>query len=154
HVADRGNLDLVDLRRVERERSLDADAERLLADRERFPGAGTLALQHDALEDLDSLALALDDLEVDAHGVARLELRDSLAQLGALEAVDHVAHRERTPKGHGMLADVDHPGAALDLHDPSEEVRPRDETPEPRVAGRGAVVAEEQVPVRRNRPAA
>src|SRR5262249_43144652 len=89
----------VDLGRMQRERPLDPDAERLLADGEGLPRAGTLPLQDDALEDLDPLALALDDLEVDAHGVARLELRDSLAQLGALEAVDHVAHGKRSRGG-------------------------------------------------------
>src|SRR5205085_6675934 len=77
--------------------------------------------------------------------VARLELRDTLAQLGALEAVDHVAHTKRAPKGHGMLANVDHLGAALDLDDPPDEIRPGHETPDPRVAGGGAVVSEQQL---------
>src|SRR2546428_7760708 len=92
-VADRGDLDLVDLRRVERERALDADAERLLADRERLVHASALALENDALEDLDAAALALDHLEVNANGVAGLELRH-LAQLGPLELFDHLAHRK------------------------------------------------------------
>src|SRR6266516_2658098 len=94
-VADRGDLDLLDLRRVERKGALDADAERLLADRERLPGAGALALDHDALEDLDALPLTLDHLEMDTDGIPRLELRDVLAQLGALECFDHLAHRKR-----------------------------------------------------------
>src|SRR5204862_4745428 len=99
HVADRRDLDLVDLRRVERERPLDTDAEGLLADSERLARAGPLALEDDSLEDLDPVALALDHLEVDADGVPRLELRKTLAQLGALEAVDHVAHRKEGPEG-------------------------------------------------------
>ncbi len=70
---------------MERERSLDADAERLLADGERLANAGPLALDDDALEDLDSAALPLDHLEVDAHGVAGLEPRQVGSQLSLLE---------------------------------------------------------------------
>src|SRR5919198_5834291 len=98
-VADRRHLDLVDLRRVQRERPLDADTERLLAHGERFTCACALALEHDSFEDLNALTLALDHLEVNAHGVPRLELRNPVAQLRALEAVDDVAHRERKPTG-------------------------------------------------------
>jgi hypothetical protein len=85
HVADRLHLDLLDLRRVHRERSLDTDAERLLADGEGLARAGALALDDDALEDLDATALSFDHLEVDAHGVARFELRQVGSQLSLLE---------------------------------------------------------------------
>ena len=91
HVAASRHLDLLDLRRVQRERALDADAERLLADREGLAHAVALALDDDALEDLRAAARALDDLEVDAHAIARVEGRDA-AQLGALEAFDNRAH--------------------------------------------------------------
>jgi len=80
-------------RRVERERPLDADAERLLPHGEGLAGAGSLPLEHDSLEDLDAPACALDHLEVDAHRVARLEARH-VAQLSALEVLDDVAHRK------------------------------------------------------------
>ena len=83
-VAAGGDLDLLDLRRVHGERALHADAERLLADGEGLARAVALALDDDALEDLGAAARALDDLEVDADAVARLEVRDA-AQLGALE---------------------------------------------------------------------
>src|SRR5438105_10503069 len=56
-VADRGDLDLVDLGRVQREGPLDTDSERLLANGERLVQPGALALQDDALEDLDAAAL-------------------------------------------------------------------------------------------------
>src|SRR3954451_16973244 len=73
-VPDRADLDPLDLRRVQRECPLDADAERLLADGERLADAGALLLDHDPLEDLDAPALSLDHLEVDADRVPRLEL--------------------------------------------------------------------------------
>jgi hypothetical protein len=38
---------------------------------------------------------------VHAHGVPRLELRKTLAQLGALETVDHIAHRKVGPRADG-----------------------------------------------------
>src|SRR5690606_41011230 len=53
-VAPGGNLDLVDDRAVHRERTLDADPEADLADREGLADAGALAANHHALEDLDS----------------------------------------------------------------------------------------------------
>jgi hypothetical protein len=70
---------------VERERPLDTDTERLLADGERLANAGPLALDDDALEDLDAAALTLDHLEVDAHRVAGLEVRQVGSQLSLLE---------------------------------------------------------------------
>src|SRR5215210_5105214 len=91
HVAAGGDLDALDLRRVQRERALDAHAEGLLAHGERLADTFALALDDDALEDLGSTARALDHLEVDADAVARLELGDA-PQLLALEAVDDGAH--------------------------------------------------------------
>ena len=58
---------------MEREGSLDADAERLLADGEGLAGAAALPLDDDPLEDLGPAALALDDLEVDLYAVTRRE---------------------------------------------------------------------------------
>ena len=87
-----GDLELLDLRRVQRERPLDADAEGLLADGEGLARARALALEDDALEDLGAAAVALDHLEVDAHAVARGEGGKALLQLGTLDAVDDAAH--------------------------------------------------------------
>jgi hypothetical protein len=90
---------------VEREGSLDADAERLLADGERLAHAGTLPLDDDALEDLDATALAFYDLEVHAHRVARLELRQVGSQLPLLEKFDRIRHGDEARAGlGGMLA--------------------------------------------------
>src|SRR5712691_3583056 len=94
-VADGGDLDLLDLRSVERERALDADTKGLLPDGERLAGTGALALDHDPLEHLDALPLALDHLEMYPDRVSRLELRDVVTQLGALESLDHLAQRKR-----------------------------------------------------------
>jgi hypothetical protein len=77
---------------VERERSLNADPERLLAHREGLAGAGALALDHDALEDLQAAALAFDHPEVDADGVARLEPRAIATQLALFEVLNDPVH--------------------------------------------------------------
>ena len=79
---------------MEGERPLDPDAEGLLADGERLPHAGALTLDDDAFEDLDAAALSLDHLEVDAHGVARLELRQVGPQLALFEKLDGIRHGE------------------------------------------------------------
>src|SRR5262249_24118224 len=97
-VADLRDLDLVDLRRVQRERALHPHTERLVAHGEGLVHPGALLLEHDPLEDLDALPLALDHLEVDPHRVAGLEPRH-LAQLPALELIDEVAHRKEGPRG-------------------------------------------------------
>ena len=91
HVAAGGHLELLDLRRVQRERPLDADAEGLLAHGERLARAAALALDHDALEDLGAAAVPLDHLEVNAHAVARGESRP-LLQRSLLEVFDDCAH--------------------------------------------------------------
>src|SRR4051812_3582730 len=96
-VAASGHLDLLDLRRVQRERALDADAEGLLADREGLAHPLALALDDHALEDLRAAPRALDDLEVDLDAVPGLEAGDS-AQLRALEGVDYGAHGRRNDR--------------------------------------------------------
>ena len=70
---------------MDRERSLDADAERLFADGERLAHTRALALDDDSLERLDAPSLSFDHLEVDTNGVARLELRQVGSQLALLE---------------------------------------------------------------------
>jgi hypothetical protein len=63
-----------------------------------------LALDHDPLEDLDPLPVALDDAEVHTHRVARLEARE-VAQLTPLEFLDDRAHGEGPPAGRRMVAE-------------------------------------------------
>src|SRR2546421_12993783 len=88
---------------MERERPLDADPERLLAHRERLPGAGALALDHDPFEDLDAPALTLDHLKVDAHGVAWLEPGAIAAQLALFEVLDDPIHKNGPQRGRGTM---------------------------------------------------
>ena len=88
---------------MERERSLDADPERLLADREGLTGPSALALDHDAFEDLQTATLALDHLEVNADGVARLEPGAIAAQLALFEILDDPMHKNG-PVGPGRNA--------------------------------------------------
>ena len=76
---------------MHREHALDADAEGLLAHRERLARAVALALDDDALEDLHAPARALDHLEVHLHAVARREVGNA-AQLRALDGFDDAAH--------------------------------------------------------------
>src|SRR6478609_6400749 len=80
HVTTADDLDVVDDRRVQREGALDADAERDLADGEGLADAAAVATDDDALEDLDTRARALDDLDVDLEGVAGAEVGNVRAQ--------------------------------------------------------------------------
>src|SRR4051794_13685623 len=89
-VAPGHDLDLGDDRRVDRERPLDADAEADLPHRERLARPGTLAADNGTLEDLDPLAVALHDPHVHLEGVAGRELRDVVAQAGAIDDVGGV----------------------------------------------------------------
>jgi hypothetical protein len=82
---------------MQRERSLDAHSEGLLAHGERLAHARPLALDHDALEDLEAAARAFDHLEVHPHGVARLEAGQVGAQLALLDALDDRAHSKGRP---------------------------------------------------------
>ncbi len=131
---------------MERERPLDADPERLLAHREGLPKAGALALDADALEDLDPLPVPLDDLEVHAQGVPRLELREVRAQVALLEALDRRVHeRGRPRKGRGMLPERDPVRRPVGHEDLADEVLARHASPDAGVARRGAVVAHHEV---------
>src|SRR5262249_46512535 len=80
------DLDRVDHRRIDREHALHALAIGDLAHREVLVEAGTGASDADALVGLDTAALALDHLDVDQEGIARLKVGNFLAggQLGHL----------------------------------------------------------------------
>src|SRR5690606_18504332 len=91
------DLDGIDHRRVDREDPLDALTVGNLADGEILvePGAG--AADADAFIGLDTAALALNDLHVDAKRIAGLEFRDRAlfgesGNLFAVELFDNV-HR-------------------------------------------------------------
>src|SRR3954468_12972223 len=104
HVTAAGDLDPLDLRRMNREGALDTHAEGLLADGERLARATALALDYRALEDLGAAPSALHDLEVNLHAVAGLEIRHG-AHLSALEGVDDSGHcKERAPRPTGRRA--------------------------------------------------
>src|SRR4051812_15303242 len=97
HDALPDDLDLPDVRAVEREHALDALVERDLAHRERGVHAGILARDALALIDLDALAIAFLHLDVHAQGIARLEaryrpFRRDLVHLGLAQRVENV-HR-------------------------------------------------------------
>ena len=92
-VAQRGDLDLGDRRRVHREGPLHADPETHLADGERLLDAAPLAPHDGALEHLHPLAVALDDPDVDLDGVAWAELGDVVAQAVAVDRFGGVHER-------------------------------------------------------------
>ena len=90
------DLDLLDARAVDLERPLDADARRDAPDGDG-PGDPATAQAHDGpLEDLDALAVALDDLGGHLHGVTGRELREVGAKLVLDDLVEH---------GHGAVPD-------------------------------------------------
>src|SRR6185369_14381076 len=81
-------FDLLDAGRVEREDALDADVEGDFADREGRASASAVLLDDGALEHLNALLVALDDLVVHADRVAGAELGDVGAELSGLEGLD------------------------------------------------------------------
>jgi hypothetical protein len=77
--------------RVKRKDSLDAYAEAGLSDGDGLARSAVLARYDDALEDLQALfGLRLLDAHVNAHRVARLKIRDALAQLRILNSIQAV----------------------------------------------------------------
>src|SRR5699024_10210108 len=68
------DLNTLDVRGMQREHSLHADAIGNAANRKRFGDAGTLAGDHSALKHLNSLAVTFADVNINADGVANLEL--------------------------------------------------------------------------------
>src|SRR3954471_3846961 len=87
------HLDGVDQRRVDREYALHALAVGNLADREALVEPAARARDAHALVGLHAGALAFLDLDVDGHGVARLEIGDLLVEPGDLflfEGLDDV----------------------------------------------------------------
>src|ERR671930_1564645 len=105
----------------------------MLPHREGLACAGALSLEDDALEDLDTAALALDDAEVHAHGVPRLELREAVAQLSALECLDDVGHGEVPSRAAAMLAHDDSGGRPVRGHDTCDEILARHRAEDTRV---------------------
>ena len=75
------DLDVGDKRRVVREDALDADAVADAAHREVGVDAAALLAYDYALEHLNAVSLALDDLDVDTHGIARAKARDIAIRL-------------------------------------------------------------------------
>src|SRR5437763_4432216 len=90
HVALGHDFDLADDGRVDRKGALDADTEAQLAHRERLPHTRPLPTDDVALEDLDALAVALHDSDVDLEVVARGEIGDVVPQTLAVDDIGGV----------------------------------------------------------------
>ena len=103
HVAARGDLEFLDLRRVQRERPLDADAEGLLADGEGLARAGALPLRTIPSKTWVRRRLPSTTWKWTRTRSPGVEGREPLPQLAPLDAVDDAAHwldlalREKKP---------------------------------------------------------
>src|SRR5438309_11243346 len=86
-------LDLLDARRVDHERALDADAARDPADGDLLIDAAVAHAEHGALEVLKALAVPFDDPHADAHGVSGPDLGEIGLQLLSGKRVQEVVHR-------------------------------------------------------------
>jgi len=91
------DLDLVEPRAVEHEHALDTDVEAHLAHGEGASKPRAVLLDDDALEDLDAVLVALDDLVVDANGVADPKIRMIRPELTGFEG--KIAWNSSKPDG-------------------------------------------------------
>ena len=85
-----GHFDFLDPRRVDGEGPFDADTIGYPADGECFAGPAALPPDDGAFENLDALAVAFHDFDVDANGVARLEGGNIAAHLFLFECFDNI----------------------------------------------------------------
>ena len=92
NAAAAGDLDGLQVRGVNREGTLNADTEGDLTDGEGLTDAGALTTDADALEQLCTLVVALDNLYVYVEGIAWAEGRDIVAQLCCIDLVNNVGH--------------------------------------------------------------
>src|SRR5699024_8592090 len=76
YITATGNLDFVDIGRVDRERTFHADTETNLADRKCTSDARVLYLDPYDMEHLDTRAVTFDHLDVDLQRVAGPEFGD------------------------------------------------------------------------------
>ena len=77
---------------MNREGTLNADAEGNLTHGEGLADAVALTADADTLEELGTLGAALDDLDVDVKGIARAEGRDIVAQRSCINLINEVCH--------------------------------------------------------------
>ena len=95
------NGDAVDAGAVQRERALDANAIGRAANGERFANGTVAAGDDHAFEGLQTLAGALNNLHLNADGVADCELGDVGLELGALDGTDDLIHWGFPPSSQG-----------------------------------------------------
>ena len=81
------DLDAVDDRRVDREGPLNPNTEAELADCEGLTDSAALALDDHALEQLDPLAVALDNTDVHLEGVAGAEVGNIVAEALVIDEI-------------------------------------------------------------------
>lgn len=89
-IALTGDLDLVDLRGVHREGTLNADREADLTDGERLANAMTVTTDHVALEHLDTLTITLGDALVNLNVIANVEFGEIGLDLLLLDCANDI----------------------------------------------------------------
>ena len=92
YLASSDDLNLLDLRRMQRPCLLNADSVGVLSDGECRSDTSALLLEHNALEYLDSLTVSFFDLRGNADGVAYVELRDLCLELSSFDVFNDVVH--------------------------------------------------------------
>ena len=155
-VADRGDLDLLDLRRVHRERPLDADAERLLAHGERLARARALALDTMPSKTCTRRRWPSITWKCTRTVSPALKRGQVLAQLALLDALDDRAHGKRPSRAAERASAERMPGSRqrhgdesvrrpVGREDLADHVLARHGAPLPGVARLRAVVAHHEV---------
>ena len=92
HLAVTDDLHMVHTGRMDRERTLDANAVGHAANRKGFAHAAVAHGNHSTLKRLKTLAAALHNLDLHAHGVANGDLGQIGTELRCFDRTDDFAH--------------------------------------------------------------
>ena len=91
------HFDVINAGGMQRERTLDAYAIRGAANGERFADGAVATGDDGAFKGLKTLAGTFDDLDLNADGIANVELRDVVAKLLRFDGADDFVHGKYPP---------------------------------------------------------
>ena len=100
HVTARNNLDVVDDRGVQRERTLHAHLEADFAHNEGFGDAVTRAGNHNTLEDLDTRTGTFDNVHVNFDGISGAEVGNIATQAGCVNKIERLHYKHHLLRRH------------------------------------------------------